>query len=718
MIAYQDRNINTKKQPLSNIPVRYVKGVGPVKAETLKKLEIETVEDLLYYFPRRYEDRSRFKLISEVKIGDRETIRGEILTMGIQRAGKGMALFKLAVGDDTGVIYAVWFNQPYMRKWFKIGDKIILYGKVELYKEVQISSPEFEIIRDTSEETIHTGRIVPVYSLTEGISNRYLRFVIKAALDRYKEEIEEILPQDIRARNSLLGLKDAVFNMHFPADDSVRKLAYERIVFDEFFFLQMALALRKAKIKESYDGIIHNVSGELLGSFKALIPWTLTDAQKKAIEEIEKDMASPKPMSRLLEGDVGSGKTVVAAYSLVLTVQNGYQGALMVPTDILARQHFTNLNALLRPLGVKIVLLTNSVESEARDEAKKMIEDGTADIIVGTHSLIQEEVKFKRLGLVVIDEQHKFGVNQRSRLKDKGLNPDVLFMTATPIPRTLAMTLYGDLDISVLDQMPQGRIPPKAYWVGEDRREGVYKFIAQEVLGGRQAFIVYPVIEKRKKKDAPSTDARLPVVGQGSAFGTKAAEDMFIKFKDEVFTQFKVGLVHGRIKSEQRETVMNDFKEGRIQILVSTTVIEVGIDNPNVSVMLIENPERFGLSQLHQLRGRIGRGKDRSYCILLSEAESETAVKRLKALIGASSGFSIAEEDLQLRGPGEFFGTRQHGLPELKYANLVSDVQQLELARKEAFGLVHNDPSLSDGKHRLLREVLLRKFAGKIDVTP
>lgn len=683
------------KQSLHEIPVRYVKGVGPARAEILSRLDIATVEDLLYHFPRRYEDRSRFNSINKIKVGEYATIKGEVLALSGHR-GRGKAIFKMAVGDETGVIHAVWFNQPYMQKLFKPGDKVVLYGKVERYKDIQITNPEFEIIKDEGEEMIHTGRIVPIYPLTEGISQRGARSVVKNLLDKYLEDAQEFLPDDIRTRNKLPELKQALFNIHFPVSEELRELAYERIVFDEFFELQVALAQRKAKIKGTDNGVAHKVGGELLESFKAVVPFKLTGAQKKAIADIERDMASKEPMNRLLEGDVGSGKTIVASHALVLTVSNGYQGALMAPTEILAQQHFMNLNKLFSPLGINVVLLTNSVVDEARDEAKRMIEEGRANIIVGTHALIQEDVKFKNLGLAVIDEQHKFGVDQRMQLKQKGFNPDMLFMTATPIPRTLAMTLYGDLDLSVLDEMPKGRIPPKAYWVGEERREGIYKFIAQEVTGGTQAFIIYPLIEKGKKEDL------------------KAAADMYEKFRAEIFPKFKVGLVHGRLDNEEKESVMADFKSGKVQILVSTTVIEVGIDNPNVSVMLIENPERFGLSQLHQLRGRIGRGNQRSYCILLSDTESEEAKKRLKALISTTSGFSIAEEDLQLRGPGEFFGTRQHGLPELRYANLVANVRQLEIARKEAFELVNRDPELKEPGHRWLKEIVRRKFSEKI----
>lgn len=723
MIAYHGQNINTKKQPLNGIPVRYVKGVGPARAEILARLDIETVEDLLYHFPRRYEDRSHFNPINKVKVGEYATIKGEVLTSGLRR-GKGIALYKMAVGDESGVIYAVWFNQPYMQKVFKSGDKVVLYGKVqpvglgkvERYKDIQITNPEFEIIKDeegespSSTELIHTGRIVPIYPLTEGISQRGMRSVIKNLLDRYLEDVEEFLPADIRARNKLPELKQALFNIHFPESEELRELAYERIVFDEFFVLQVTLAQRRARIKVSQEGIAHKAGGELLGSFRSVIPFKLTEAQEKAVSDIEKDMASAKPMNRLLEGDVGSGKTIVAAHALVLTVSNGHQGALMAPTEILAQQHFANLNKLLSPLGVNVVLLTGSVVDEARDEVpperdetKRMIEEGRANIIVGTHALIQEEIRFKDLGLAVVDEQHKFGVDQRAQLKKKGSSPHMLFMTATPIPRTLAMTLYGDLDLSILDEMPGGRIPSKSYWVGEERREGIYKFIAQEVAGGNQAFIVYPVIEKSQG----------PFRRKGKKEALKAATDMYEKFKDDIFPKFKVGLVHGRLDNEERERVMADFKSGKVRILVSTTVIEVGIDNPNVSVMLIENPERFGLSQLHQLRGRIGRGNQRSYCILLSDIGSEEAKKRLKALINTTSGFNIAEEDLQLRGPGEFFGTRQHGLPELRYANLVTNVKQLETARREAFELVSRDPELKETAHRQLREMIARKFTEK-----
>src|SRR3989338_7184558 len=740
--------MNSNKQPLNEIPVRYVKGVGPVRAEILARLDIGTVEDLLYHFPRRYEDRSHFNTINKVKVGEYATIKAEVLTLSGHR-GRGKAIFKMAVGDETGVIHAVWFNQPYMQKLFKSGDKVVLYGKVqpvglgkiERYKDIQITNPEFEIIKDEGEEMIHTGKIVPIYPLTEGISQRGLRSVVKNLLDKYLEDVAEFLPDDIRARNKLPELKQALFNIHFPASEELRKLAYERIVFDEFFVLQVTLARRKARIKGSDNGVAHKVGGELLGSFKAVIPFKLTDAQKKAIADIEKDMASKKPMNRLLEGDVGSGKTIVAAHALVLTVSNGHQGALMAPTEILAQQHFMNLNRLLSPLGINVVLLTGSVidkvppqrgkvpphmvppqreRDEAREEAKRMIEEGRANIIVGTHALIQEDVKFKNLGLAVIDEQHKFGVDQRVRLKQKGFNPDMLFMTATPIPRTLAMTLYGDLDLSVLDEMPKGRIPPKAYWVGEGRREGIYKFIAQEVTGGTQAFIVYPLIKRGKA--LPSGDRKACPEGKvlfeekGKKEDLKAATDMYEKFRKEIFPKFKVGLIHGRLDNEEKESVMADFRSGKVQILVSTTVIEVGIDNPNVSVMLIENPERFGLSQLHQLRGRIGRGNQRSYCILLSDTESDEARKRLKALISTTSGFNIAEEDLQLRGPGEFFGTRQHGLPELRYANLVANVRQLEIARKEAFELVNRDPELKEPGHRQLKEIVRRKFAEKTEL--
>ncbi|MFA5164654.1 MAG: ATP-dependent DNA helicase RecG [Candidatus Omnitrophota bacterium] len=693
MIAYMDKNINSKKQPLCDIPVRFVKGVGPARAEILKKLDIVTVEDLLYHFPRRYEDRSRFNPINKLKEGEYAAIRGEVLTSGTRSGrprfgrGKGMSLYKMAFGDDTGIIYAVWFNQPYMQDVFKQGDKVILYGKVERYKDLQMSNPEFEIINDEDKETIHTGRIVPIYPLTEGVSQRGMRGIIKNMLDRYLGDAEEFLPEEVRQRNNLPALERALSNMHFPESEELRRAAYERVVFDEFFVLQVALAQRRQKIKGLGTGVAHKTGGELMESFRAMLPFKLTGAQERAVEDIEKDMASDKPMNRLLEGDVGSGKTIVAAHALVLTVSNGYQGALMAPTQILAQQHFTGLNRLLSPLGINVMLLRD----EAREEALRMIEEGRANIVVGTHALIQEGVRFKRLGLAVVDEQHKFGVDQRAQLKQKGINPDMLFMTATPIPRTLAMTLYGDLDLSVLDELPKGRIPSKSFLVGEDKREGVYKFIAQEAAAGSQVFIICPLI---KKKDGE----------------LKAATEMYDRFRKGVFPGLNVGLIHGKLDNDEKERVMRDFGAGKVQILVSTTVVEVGIDNPNVSVMLIENPERFGLSQLHQLRGRIGRGNQRSYCIMISDTGSETARKRIKALVSNTSGFSIAEEDLQLRGPGQFFGTRQHGLPELRYANLLANVRQLEAARREAFGLVGADAELAKPRNRHLKETVRRKF--------
>lgn len=685
------QNINSKKQPLSDIPVRFVKGVGPARAEILKKLDIGTVEDLLYHFPRRYEDRSRLDPINKLKVGEYAAIKGEVLTSGPRFGrGKGASVFKMAFGDDTGVIYAVWFNQPYMQDVFKQGDKAILYGKVERYKDLQISNPEFEIINDEDKETIHTGRIVPIYPLTEGISQRGMRGVMKNLLDRYLDDAEEFLPEEIRQRNNLPMLKQALFNMHFPESEELRKAAYERVVFDEFFMLQVALAQRRQKIKGLGTGVAHKTGGELIESFRAMLPFNLTGAQERAIGDIEKDMASDKPMNRLLEGDVGSGKTIVAAHALVLTVSNGYQGALMAPTEILAHQHFAALNKFLSPLGINVILLTGS--DEEREEALRMIEEGRANVAVGTHALIQEGVRFKRLGLAVVDEQHKFGVDQRAQLKQKGINPDMLFMTATPIPRTLAMTLYGDLDLSVLDELPKGRIQSKSFLVGEDKRGGVYKFIAQEAAAGSQVFIVCPLIKKTGNDEL------------------KAATETYDRFRKSVFPGLNVGLIHGKLDNEEKERVMRDFGAGKVKILVSTTVVEVGIDNPNVSVMLIENPERFGLSQLHQLRGRIGRGNQRSYCIMISDTESEVARKRIKALISNTSGFSIAEEDLQLRGPGQFFGTRQHGLPELRYANLLANVRQLEAARREAFGLVGADADLDKPQNRRLKEAVRRKF--------
>jgi len=675
-----------------NVSARFIKGVGPSRLNTLRRLGIETVHDLLYCFPRRHEDRSRVKRIAEIKPGNPETIKGKVLTFGDRTSKKGMSIFQVAVGDSTGVIHATWFNQPYMKDKFKVGQELILYGKVERYNYLQINNPEYEILTGTKEDLVHMARIVPVYPLTESLNQRWFRNIVKFTVDNYADEIKEALPFEIRKRNNLMLLKEAVRNIHFPVSSLVLKKARERIVFDEFLILLTGIALKRASVKIDLNGYSHKLEGDLTDRFKDSLPFQLTGSQSKVIKEIEEDMKSQKPMSRLLQGDVGSGKTIVALYALILTVQNGYQGVLMAPTEILAEQHYGNISALVKGLGINTLLLCGDLKEDERRRRRHMIEIGEADIIVGTHAIIQEGVVFKKLGLAVIDEQHKFGVMQRAALKSKSYNPDMLVMTATPIPRTLALTVYGDMDVSIIDELPPGRGQVKTLFFEEKNREKAYLIAEEQIKTGRQVYTVYPIIDESEKSDLRAA--------------IKMHKDLSRRFPD-----LKIGLLHGRMRSGEKEAVMHDYKDRKIDMLVSTIVIEVGVDIGNASVMIIEHAERFGLSQLHQLRGRIGRGRHMSYCILVSEPKSDDAKHRISAMLKTQDGFKIAEEDLEIRGPGEFFGTKQHGLPELKIANIVKDKGILEVARKEAFDIIKKDRFLRSPENRLIRDSLLAKFS-------
>jgi ATP-dependent DNA helicase RecG len=691
-----------QEKKVSDIDIRYVKGVGPKNAGILNKLRIRTVEDLLYYLPRRYEDRRTFVLIRDVTIGEFQTIRGQVLTFGIHVTKRGMHVFQLALGDTTGVIYCVWFNQPFLKKNFKVGQEIIVYGKVEKYDKLQIHHPEYEIVSD-EKDTSNAGTIVPVYPLTQDVTQRYIRHLVHEAMNRFLHALKDSLPTYVRARRRLVDLPFAIRNIHFPGSFEHLEKAYKRLVFGEFFVLQLALALRKKDVKIGAPGVRHERNASLLDSFRKLFDFDLTSSQERAIGEIEKDMTSARPMNRLLEGDVGSGKTVVALYALLLSAENGYQAALMAPTEILANQHFITISELLMPFGISVRLLVNGIPPDKKAEIKREIENGEADIVIGTHALIWEGIAFKKLGLVIVDEQHKFGVTQRHLLRQKGTNPDVLVMTATPIPRTLAMTVYGDLDISVIKELPKGRHPITTYWAEEEHREKVYAFIREEVKNGRQAYIVYPRVWSTGNM-------------RKAASSLKAATQMYHRLQAEVFPEFAVSLIHGRMAAKEKDAVMARFKKGKIDVLVSTTVIEVGIDVANASVMVIENAERFGLSQLHQLRGRIGRGEYSSYCILIGDPRTEAAKRRFLTMTETQDGFKVAEEDLRLRGPGEFFGTKQHGLPEIRFGNILRDFEIMEEARQEAFALVSADPHLTDERNRHVKAILESRFADKLNV--
>jgi ATP-dependent DNA helicase RecG len=683
-------------------PVQYIKGVGPARAKLLKRLTIETLEDMLFYFPWRYEDRKNLKSISHLRHGTHETTLCEVVSADIiTTPRKRMKIFELTVTDGTGFLKCKWFNQAYLKKYFQKGQKVILSGMIKgnpyASLGLEMENPDYELVGQ-DDTFIHTSRIVPVYKATEGISPKQIRTLMFSTIHSYASLIQDYLPEEIMKRNSLMPLDRAVREAHFPEEitdagplNQGVSSAHRRIVFDEFFYLEAGLALLK-KRETVEKGISFSVENNLVKKFFQDLPFKLTGAQERVLEDIWSDMRKALPMNRLVHGDVGCGKTVVALAVMLTAVENGCQACLMAPTELLAEQHFINIHKMVEALGLSVVLLTSGIKDRPVDD----IAMGSAQIIVGTHALIQESVQFKNLGLAIIDEQHRFGVVQRAALRRKGYNPDILIMTATPIPRTLAMTLYGDLDISVIDELPGGRKPIITKMFFPSQKDKVISVIKNELSKGRQTYIVYPLIEESEKLDL------------------KSAIDGAEAFK-RIFPEKKIGLVHGKMHHDERESVMAMFKAGDVDILVATTVIEVGIDVPNASLMLIVHSERFGLAQLHQLRGRIGRGGYDSYCLLMAYPPfSEDAKRRIKAMETTGDGFKIAEEDLAIRGPGDFFGTRQSGLPELKIANIVRDIGVLEKARKEAFDLIDSDPALEGCP--LLKEVLQKKWMGRLEL--
>ncbi len=704
------------KRPLpvspSEMPAQFMKGVGPKKSEVLKRLGIATVADLLYHFPRRYEDRSRLTPIAQLQAGQLQTVQGVVMGSGVFRSKRGTLLFQLAVKDATGVLYGLWFNQPYMRTWFKVGEGIILYGRVERAgRKLQMYVPEFEVITPEDSDTIHTGRIVPIYPATSGLHQRAIRSLLKHAVDQYAERMPDPLPATVRERYDFVPMASALRGIHFPETEAAREQAEVRLGFDDLFLFQLAMAHRRQRFKTT-PGIPHHRDGALVPALAAQLPFTLTGDQRRAIDEILTDMASPRPMHRLLHGDVGSGKTVVAAHAITCCVQGGYQAAIMAPTEILAEQHAATLRALLEPIGITVGLLTGSVPEEERPRLLAGIQQGTVQLAIGTHALLQQSVTFRRLGLIVIDEQHKFGVEQRATLRAKGASPDVLVMTATPIPRTLALTLYGDLDVSAIRELPPGRRPITTVHVPTARRQEAYAFLAQAMAAGRQAYAVCPRIGPAAPRAAGQFDFFEP-----AAEDVKAATKVFEHFRDRVFPGYRVGLLHGRLPEEEKDRIMREFKAGHLQLLVSTQVIEVGIDVPNATVMLIEQADRFGLAQLHQLRGRVGRGAHESHCWLVADPATPEGQARVEALLATQDGFQIAEADLKLRGPGEVLGKRQSGVPEIRLGALLMAPQWLERARQDAFALLAQDPLLSRPEHLTLRQ-RLQQLAQRLAAAP
>ncbi|MCX7911741.1 MAG: ATP-dependent DNA helicase RecG [Dehalococcoidales bacterium] len=716
--AAATKKISAKRKKAVNIvaaspplyaPLTVVSGISTALAQRFARLGLRTVRDLLYFFPHRHIDYSRLKLISQLVEGEEQTIVANIWQAQEVNLG-GRRSTEAIVGDETGNIRVVWFNQPYLAKRLRTNDRIILSGRVSVFRgRLVFLSPEWEPVDET--ETVHTARLVPVYSLTEGLRPRQVRRLMKDFIDRWAEMMPEFLPQDLRSRLGLLELSEAIRQAHFPDGAARKDQARRRLAFDELFLLQLGVMSRKRTWQEGFPAEPLAADPGLLERFLSSLPFRLTSAQRRVLDEILADMRRSSPMSRLLQGEVGSGKTVVATAALLTAVASGFQGALMAPTEILAQQHFNTLAQLLSRVGdrkgegylytytgilprrVSVALLIGEVPAAQKRELHRRIAGGDIDIAVGTHALLQKDVGFARLGLAVVDEQHRFGVAQRSALREKGFSPHMLVMTATPIPRTLALTIYGDLDLSVIDELPPGRQPVKTKWLSPEQRESAYAFIRRQVAKGRQAFILCPLIE------------------ESEAIAAQAATAEYERLTREVFPDLRLGLLHGRLSAEAKEKVMRDFRDGRLDILVATPVIEVGIDIPNATVMLIESADRFGLSQLHQLRGRVGRGSEPGYCLLLAESPSEVAQKRLDIIENVHDGFRLAEEDLKMRGPGEFFGTRQSGLPDLRMARL-SDVPLLELARTEATRLFQLDPALTEPGHRLLREELDRIWKG------
>jgi ATP-dependent DNA helicase RecG len=714
ILSMIDFFVAERKQVLPNrmlelsTPVRYVKGVGPRIGETLAGKGIYTVGDLLHYLPFRYEDRLNPRGISELRPGEMATVVAEVLHCGLFRTRK-MPIFQLTVGQGGRRLRCLWFHGTYLQDKFVPGQMIALYGKVERgerSRELEIIQPQFEILGDASDsddgaekkaaESLEMGRIVPIYEATGTLTPRWFRRIIRSALVHLTPDLPDPIPASVRAHLGLVSPRAAFWDVHWPEPgesleqlQSSRTPAHLRMIFEELFFVQLGLESKRRQLK-AQTGIAFRLDDRSRAAIKKILPFHPTAAQKRVLKEIAGDMERPSPMRRLLQGDVGSGKTIVAFEAAIIAIENGYQVALMTPTEILAQQHYFSARKILENAGYRIVLLTGSLEADRKREIRRHVAAGSAQLVIGTHALLEEKVEFANLGLVIVDEQHRFGVMQRLKLmKKSGENhdatgtaagggperrdsadpaePDVLVMTATPIPRTLALTLYGDLDLSVLDELPLGRTPILTKCVPDDRSTEVWQFVRREVAAGHQAYVVYPVIAENEESEL------------------KAAIKMYRELSSVVFKDLRVGLLHGRLDAELKDQVMRMFQGGELQILVATTVIEVGVDVPNASVMVIEHAERFGLAQLHQLRGRIGRGAAKSYCVLMTGGKvSEEGQKRLNIMVETNDGFQIAERDLELRGPGEFFGTRQAGVPSYRVANIIRDASLLEAAKREA----------------------------------
>jgi len=687
-----------------NSPVTVLQGVGPKQAKRLNKLYVHTIRDMLYFFPRRHDDYSQLKSINRIEYGEDITIIAQVRDARAHKTRGGGAIFKATLSDSTGSIEATWFNQPYLTDRIKRGQQIVISGRVNEYLgRLCFTSPEWESLE---EELLHTARLVPIYPLTEGISAKWLRRLMKRTVDYWSKRLPDHLPASVHQEANLLDLENSIVQAHFPDSKELLEGARYRLAFDELFVLQVGL-LRQRHLWRSVPGRPLPVEDAILHDFIHGLPFELTRAQQRTVRQIVDDLRSDQPMNRLLQGDVGSGKTVVAAAAMALTVAAGAQAAMMAPTEILAEQHYQTISRLLEPIPVgpsrgegerdrslTIRLLTGSITGQEREKVYAGLADGSVDIVVGTHALIQEGVQFKDLALCVIDEQHRFGVRQRTMLRQKGYNPHLLVMTATPIPRSLELTLWGHLDVSVIDEMPPGRKPVVTRLILPAERERAYSFVRSQIEKGHQAFFICPLVEESEKIEA------------------KAAVAEYKRFQEHIFPNLRLGLLHGRMKGKEKEATMTRFARGELDILVATSVVEVGIDVPNSTVMLVEGAERFGLAQLHQFRGRVGRGGSAAYCMLVSDSPSPEAQERLQAVEATNDGFVLAQKDLEMRGPGEFLGTRQSGFPDLKLAS-VTDLQLVEAAREAARRFFETDPELAKPDNRLLARRVAQFWKGK-----
>ena len=677
--------------------IQYVKGVGEARAKLLNRLDIYTLEDLITYYPRDYEDRSKPKFIASLQDGEEALIEATVVSkMTEARIRRNMAIYKLVVRDETGTCILTWFNQSYLKGRFAVGEKYKFYGKVSVkYGKVEMNSPVY----DSEKTNKNTGKIIPLYPLTYGLAQTTIRQVMENGIKLAKEDnlIEESLPEYIREKYKLESMKEAVPKIHFPADFNEYEKARYTLAFEELLTMQLALISLKNKYTNEEKGIAFSSDVKMSDVINSL-PFKLTRAQLKVLEEIDNDMESDKSMNRLLQGDVGSGKTVVAMVSAYKAVKCGYQVAIMAPTAILASQHLESFEGILKNFGIRCELLIGSVTKKKKEEMLERLKNGEIDILIGTHALLEENVVFKNLGLVVTDEQHRFGVRQRGVITSKGQNPDVLVMTATPIPRTLALILYGDLDISIIDELPPNRKVIETYAVTKNMEQRVNNFIRKQIDEGRQVYVVCPLVEETEEINA------------------KAVTELAEEYKTKIFPEYRVEFLHGKMRPKEKDAIMQEFKNGDIKILVSTTVIEVGVNVPNASIMVVENAERFGLAQLHQLRGRVGRGEYQSYCILKYNSNSDVVRERMKIMQSTNDGFIVAQKDLELRGSGEFFGTRQHGIPEFKVANLFEDMRILKGVQVLAMQIEAEDPKLELEKNKPLKKLIDKKFMNHIEI--